>query len=409
MTTKVSKALVQLDYATVEEHFIAGEADHTAAINRALAASNRVKLLPGATYQYSSTITVPANKALVSDNPINSATLRKLHNGTGLVLSSYAAIEGVTHDGNSTTGDGIAVNSGFGQSIKRVKTGGTAGRGLVFAQDAGGGAVVDHFEGTTTDLATHAVIALTKDTGAVPRFFSNIWLAGGTFDIRGSGNGCSLVNFYISRLLTGMDTLTGTTKTGLMHIANGRISGGGAARTYTMDEVDIVNVAMAEAVTLDNCQGVKFVNSSTSSIAENAANCQYNEIYDQTRSYNPVWNQSSGTQPAIGNGTITAVYKRNGSVCEVYIEVEFGSTTTYGNNLTAWQFSLPFNAAQVINQRGIAVHGQAGATDYTFFGTIAGNTNIISLGYQGQSVRLGYPAAWATGNRIAMKFSYFVR
>lgn len=168
MTTKVSKALVDLDYATVEEKFIAGEADHTGAINRALAASNRVKLLPGATYQYSAQITVPANKALVSDNPINSATLRKLHNGTGLVLSSYAAIEGVTHDGNGTTGDGIVVSAGFGQSIKRVKTGGTAGRGLVFAQDAGGGAVVDHFEGTTTDMATHAVIALTKDTQAVP-------------------------------------------------------------------------------------------------------------------------------------------------------------------------------------------------------------------------------------------------
>lgn len=145
------------------------------------------------------------------------------------------------------------------------------------------------------------------------------------------------------------------------------------------------------------------------SFAENPANCQYNEIYDQTRSYAPGWNQSGGAQPAIGNGVISARFKRNGSVCEVYIEVEFGSTTNYGNNTTAWQFSLPFNAAQVINQRGIAVHGQVGATDYTFFGTIAGGTNILTLGYQGQSVRLGYPAAWAAGNRIAMKFSYFVR
>ncbi len=288
MTTKVSKALVNLDYATVEEHFIAGEADHTAAINRALAASNRVKLVPGATYQYSSTITVPANKALVSDNPINSATLRKLHDGTGLILASYSALENVTHDCNAKTGDGIVVNSGFGQSVKRVKTSGSAGRGLVFAQDAGGGAVIDHFEGTTADLATHPVIALTRDTAATPRFFSNIWLAGGTFDIRGSGNGCSLVNFYISRLLTGFDVATGTTKTGLMHIANGRVAGGGAARTYTMNDTDLVNVALAEAVTLDNCQGVKFVNSSATSITENAANCQFNEIYDQTRSYNPV-------------------------------------------------------------------------------------------------------------------------
>lgn len=44
MTTKVSKALVNLDYATVKEHVIAGEVDHTVAINRALAASNRVSM-----------------------------------------------------------------------------------------------------------------------------------------------------------------------------------------------------------------------------------------------------------------------------------------------------------------------------------------------------------------------------
>jgi hypothetical protein len=53
MVTKVPKSLVELDYAAIEDHFIAGEADRTGAINRALAARNRVKLMPGVAYQYS--------------------------------------------------------------------------------------------------------------------------------------------------------------------------------------------------------------------------------------------------------------------------------------------------------------------------------------------------------------------
>lgn len=408
MTTKTPVAMLDIGYLTPDAVFIAGEADYTGAITRALAASDRVELEAGRTYTYSATLTVPANKVLAGRSGMNSSTLRKMHSGTGIVLSSYASLENVTHDCNNTTGDGIVVSSGFGQSIRRCKTSASIGRGLVFGANAGGGAVVRHFERTTADLATHAVIALTRDTGAVPRFFSDIWLAGGTFDIRGGGNGCSLVNFYISRLQTGFDVATGTTKTGLMHIANGRISGGGAARTYTMDDCDIIGVAVAEAVTLDNCQGVQFLGGSVSSIVENA-NCQYNEIYDRTRSFTVVWNQASGIQPAIGNGTITCRYQRKGSSCDVYIEVEFGSTTTYGNNATAWQFSLPFRSALGINQRGIAVHGQQGATDYTFFGTIAGDSNVITLGFQGQAVRLGYPAAWTTGHRISMRFSYLTR
>lgn len=44
MITKVPKALVELDYAAIEDHCIAGEADHTCAITRALAAGNRISM-----------------------------------------------------------------------------------------------------------------------------------------------------------------------------------------------------------------------------------------------------------------------------------------------------------------------------------------------------------------------------
>ncbi len=44
MTARVPKSLIELDYDTIEDHFIDGEADHTCAITRALAAGNRISM-----------------------------------------------------------------------------------------------------------------------------------------------------------------------------------------------------------------------------------------------------------------------------------------------------------------------------------------------------------------------------
>ena len=399
----------RLAYISLDEEFISGESDYTAAINRAFTKTKVLKLTPGVIYPYSATITIPDFCAIICDTQINSAVLRKDHNGIGLILGSYSQIKGVTHNQNNTTGTGVQVPSGFGQNIEKFKIGGGNGIGIQFLTDAGGGSNLKEIEGNTNDIDLYPTIAFTKDTKAVPRFMNGIWLAGGSIDIRGGGNGCSLVNFYISRLVTGFDTVDGVTKTVLMHISNGRIAGLGATRVYSMDDTDIVGVAIAEHIQLENCQGVKFIGGSASSYTENPANCQYNELYTRTISYTPNWTQSSGVQPSYEDAIVRGRWQRKGSTCSVYIEVTFGAATTYGNNATGWNFSLPFNGALAVNQRGIPLRIGSGATTYQVYGTVVANSNLLQLEYQGQSVRDGYPKAWAAGDRLELHFEYFTR
>jgi hypothetical protein len=52
---------------------------------------------------------------------------------------------------------------------------------------------------------------------------------------------------------------------------------------------------------------------------------------------------ASGTQPAIGNGTISARYRRGGKLVYYNFRITMGSTTTYGTG--SYTFSLPVNAA----------------------------------------------------------------
>ena len=54
--------------------------------------------------------------------------------------------------------------------------------------------------------------------------------------------------------------------------------------------------------------------------------------------YTPIWTGAT-TNPAIGNGTLTGRWKRNGSNMDVQIHVLMGSTTSMGSN--QWTFSLP--------------------------------------------------------------------
>ena len=66
--------------------------------------------------------------------------------------------------------------------------------------------------------------------------------------------------------------------------------------------------------------------------------------------YTPDWT-SSGTDPAIGNGTLSASYRRIGTIGFCRGVIKMGTTTTYGTG--SWEVSLPdgWSASTV---RGIA-------------------------------------------------------
>jgi len=59
-------------------------------------------------------------------------------------------------------------------------------------------------------------------------------------------------------------------------------------------------------------------------------------------SYTPAWT-SSGTAPALVNGTIVGYYAKVGRLVVAKIEMNSGSSTTFGTGYYSW--SLPFTAA----------------------------------------------------------------
>lgn len=67
---------------------------------------------------------------------------------------------------------------------------------------------------------------------------------------------------------------------------------------------------------------------------------RWTDVYSGWTSYTPTWTAAT-SNPSLGNGTLTAAYKRLDGSKSVYLRLRLvaGTTTTYGNG--AWSFSLP--------------------------------------------------------------------
>lgn len=124
----------------------------------------------------------------------------------------------------------------------------------------------------------------------------------------------------------------------------------------------------------------------------------------------------SGTDWVIGNGTINGRYLQVGNLVQVFIEVVFGSTSTYGTGSLALG-NLPINiAAPVSTDPAIGTsqlrdaslttlypgtvyrRGNNGATLWTYLtnATYATSTNISNT----------VPFTWANGDSISATFVY---
>lgn len=124
-------------------------------------------------------------------------------------------------------------------------------------------------------------------------------------------------------------------------------------------------------------------------------------------SYTPTWS-SSGTQPVLGNGIISAWWRRVGDSVELRINTAFGSTTTYGTG--NWKFSTPaslvidttklFNATNIGS--GIAYDSSA-LSSKALTARYDGSTDGIRLFSPegtGGVVTATTPFTWATADEI---------
>lgn len=133
-------------------------------------------------------------------------------------------------------------------------------------------------------------------------------------------------------------------------------------------------------------------------------------------SYTPTW---AGGSPAIGNGSLSGVYRRNGDSAEIYIALISGTTTTWGSS-TPWTFSLPsglvIDTAKVPGSGGSSSLGiaiaQVTGSGNTYDGSIEVNstTNVAirSTDSAGNTFwNSTNPGAWAastSNQRVFLKF-----
>lgn len=362
------------------------------------------------TYLHTSMLVMPVNQSWRGPGGQRAVILKKGFNGDSISVTDTNTIRDIDVDGNavSFTGRGIVVGAGFSHYFERVRVHDTYDESLDFANNAGAGSQIIGSEfGVTTIGNRNLTVAAIKmrDNTACPRFFSGVWLSGGLLDIQSGGNGATFQCFYIGNLKT-------DSSSALFHMAGGRVASIAASTILQGSDVQITNVSFSGPVFLQNAQGILLSNNTYGAgcfITD--ANSQYCSFDVQAQTYTPTWTQASGTQPVLNNGTLTGFFNRNGYTAKVHIELTMGSTTTYGNNLTAYRFSLPYRGHLSYDQKHIPVEifDFSSNTTYTVWGEIGQNTDVITLGLNGQSVRDGFPFTWGTGDKITMNFEYIAR
>ena len=107
--------------------------------------------------------------------------------------------------------------------------------------------------------------------------------------------------------------------------------------------------------------------------ATKASNVAY--VENRRIAYTPTW-ASTGTQPALGNGTLTAEYARDGEYIQYSVTLAPGSTTTFGTGI--YTFTIPVTAAGSQIAVGSAYALESGVQYFTGACSLSG-TGAVTL------------------------------
>lgn len=325
----------------------------------------------------------------------------KIANCDMIKVGNLCRISDLNFDGVGATytGKGI-VSEGFSVNIERVRVNLTKGACLSFP-GAAGGTNVRSFEGGTFEPLTVPAIDFGGVATVRPIFLEGIWLSGGFIDVTGSGNGCSMSNFYVADIKHGVGA-------GLMHFSNGRVGNSAAPLTLQGSGSTFTGVSFAGDVNIVAGVGFEFAGCAASAITEDAAS-NSNKFF--ARGTTTAWTQATGVAPTLGNGTLVMNYVRNGNVVVCQLSLIMGSTTTFGDGASGWLFQLPFVASPNINADGMAgiAYDSSATTDFVVSGQIPAATSRINFGRNGSAIRSSTPFVWAAGDKLTCTFTYLAR
>jgi len=122
------------------------------------------------------------------------------------------------------------------------------------------------------------------------------------------------------------------------------------------------------------------------------------------QAYTPVWTSLSNPQPAIGNGNISARWRRVGDSLEVLLTLTAGSTSSFGTD--EWYFSLPpgLTLGSAAGPLGTAMAYDSSAAQAYFGSVLAQGTDRVRI-LTGLNWRSSHPMAWASGDYIFLRFT----
>ena len=398
-----------------------GTTDDAPAFNRALAAAAGGTVLvptPTVAYNILSAITVPENTYLLGESKLG--TVLKLGAAGNMFefASDGCGIFNLALNGNAQVGHAVNVSGDTGQQIiENCFIYDFNSEPLYFAQTGTGADRCNAGSGfscvSTTIYATpgSGLYAVKMYDGvqasACPRKFVNVETGGEPSFSFGGSNSTYITNCFL-------DNLDYSTNTRAVFIGQSRIAG---STTTDIDggQNTIVGCDIFQKLTLvsgtsGNVIGPNAYNSAGTSdvpLTDNSGNGE-NLVYHYYYTYTPTF-QASGGGAAIGDGTITGRWCRQGNVVFCNIQMIIGATTNLGAGI--FQFTIPTEAPSSFPfpQFNSQCRGTNGGLLY--FGTpvLPNGANYVEL--QRDTVNgftFNTPVVWVAGDTINASFSYMV-
>ena len=122
-----------------------------------------------------------------------------------------------------------------------------------------------------------------------------------------------------------------------------------------------------------------------------------------------VWSLVGGSGLALGNGTLTTNYTKDGRFVTFSFAITAGSTTNFGSGGAFYSFTLPVPGADPLQMNFVAsVWAAGGGTVVPATGVAYDPSTFNIINGAGQPIGPTIPAAWwGTSARIQVNGSYF--
>jgi len=326
---------------------------------------------------------------------------------TGDFITAFggrAALYDIGIDGDTSThgaGKGILVaGSNPGQKMFNVEVKNFVEPCLEFAADGGSkfSAVASDFYTTGTVGSVGAVTVNGDDTQAIPRHFIGCESDGCTMYDFG---GCS--DFFVTGGFT--NGLIFGASCDKVLINNMRMGALGGTIAIQGTSHKIATSVSAVAITVAGTGHSLDVEAPSWNITDNGTD---NQIYTRLKAYTPTWSAAS-TAVSLGNGTIVGYYERNGSLITGFVNLTFGTTTTYGTG--NWRVTLPRVDDSSFVQPCGSGFTQGPTTNFMLVPRVSPGNGYVELyttnGSDTLSVVSNATESWGDGHTVRFNFSYF--